>query len=69
MCLPDGVGNSNVVDGEKYCLDVALGGNLEVWTAPLIDGAVAQSFGWSDWPNTTILARCLASAVQLFSLN
>ena len=34
----DGVGNSKAVDGEKYCLDVALGGNLEVWTAPLING-------------------------------
>merc|ERR1712216_164261 len=37
----DSVGNSKVVDGENYCLDVALGGNLEVWTAPLIEGRVA----------------------------
>ena len=40
----DSVGNSKAVDGEKYCLDVALGGNLEVWTAPLIDGTVKHCF-------------------------
>lgn len=40
------VGGSKEVDCSKYCLDVALGGNLEVWTAPLtraIFGRTARS--------------------------
>ena len=34
----DNVGNVRHVSGEDYCLDVAEGGNLEVWTAPLSGG-------------------------------
>jgi hypothetical protein len=34
----DNVGNSQLYPAESFCLDVALGGNLEVWTAPLTEG-------------------------------
>ena len=36
----DNVGSAKEVNGSTYCLDVALGGNLEVWTAPLTGGRV-----------------------------
>lgn len=34
----DAVGSSHTVGGSRFCLDVALGGNLEAWTAPLSGG-------------------------------
>ena len=37
----DSVGHSTEVDGGGFCLDVALGGNLEVWVAPMTAGRLA----------------------------
>ena len=37
----DSIGHSRSAPSEGFCLDVALGGNLEVWTAPLTGGRLA----------------------------
>ena len=37
----DSIGHSKSVPGDNFCLDVALGGNLEVWMAPLMGGRLA----------------------------
>ena len=38
----DNVGNAKTVPGTGFCLDLTLGGNLEVWTAPLTGGRVVS---------------------------